>query len=127
MTATMRSDVYYDPYDEAIYADPYLAFRRLREEAPLSYNETYDFWALSRFHDVEAGFADHATFSSAHGGDADAVPRLGGRPGERRARPHRDPGVEDASPLARASQVASDASLPFTARRSRRRRAAGRP
>ena len=65
MTATTGSDVYYDPYDEAIYADPYPAFRRLREEAPLYYNETYDFWALSRFHDVEASFADHATFSSA--------------------------------------------------------------
>jgi len=73
MTATMRSDVYYDPYDEAIYADPYPAFRRLREEAPLYRNETYDFWALSRFHDVEASFADHATFSSAHGGVLEAI------------------------------------------------------
>ena len=73
MTTTAGSDVYYDPYDEAIYADPYPAFRRLREEAPLYYNETYDFWALSRFHDVEASFADHATFSSAHGGVLEAI------------------------------------------------------
>ena len=73
MTATRGSDVYYDPYDEAIYADPYPAFRRLREDAPLYYNETYDFWALSRFHDVEASFADYATFSSAHGGVLEAI------------------------------------------------------
>lgn len=32
---TMRSEVYYDPYDVEIHADPYPAFRRLREEAPL--------------------------------------------------------------------------------------------
>ena len=33
------SEVYYDPYDVAIDADPYPVFRRLREEAPLYYNE----------------------------------------------------------------------------------------
>lgn len=65
--------VYYDPYDEKIYADPYPAFRRLREEAPLYYNEKYDFWALSRFADVEAGFVDSTTFSSARGGVLEAI------------------------------------------------------
>ena len=39
------ADVYYDPYDREILADPYPAFRRLRDEAPLYYNERYDFWA----------------------------------------------------------------------------------
>ncbi|HEY7106192.1 MAG TPA: cytochrome P450 [Acidimicrobiia bacterium] len=67
------SDVYYDPYDVEIYADPYPAFRRLREEAPLYYNERYDFYALSRFDDVERGFVDHETFSSAHGGVLEAI------------------------------------------------------
>ena len=37
--------VYYDPYDVDIDADPYPVFRRLREEAPLYYNEQYDFYA----------------------------------------------------------------------------------
>src|SRR5262245_34362897 len=59
--------VYYDPYDLGIYADPYRVFRRLREEAPLFYNEQYDFYAASRFDDVEQGLVDHATFSSARG------------------------------------------------------------
>lgn len=40
--------VYFDPYDVEINADPYPAFRRLRDEQPLYYNEQYDFYALSR-------------------------------------------------------------------------------
>jgi cytochrome P450 len=67
------TDAYYDPYDVDIYADPYPAFKRLREESPLYYNEEYDFYALSRFEDVEAGFLDHATFSSAHGTVLEAI------------------------------------------------------
>jgi cytochrome P450 len=67
VTVTGRSEVYYDPYDVDIHADPYPAFRRLREEAPLYYNEVYDFYAVSRFDDVERGLGDHVTFSSARG------------------------------------------------------------
>jgi cytochrome P450 len=70
---TTASDVYFDPYDVDIYANPYPVFRRLREEAPLYYNEAYDFYALSRFDDVERGFVDHETFSSAYGGVLEAI------------------------------------------------------
>ncbi|WP_371685589.1 cytochrome P450 [Mycobacterium sp. MFM001] len=42
-------------------------FRRLREEAPLYYNEAHDFYALSRFADVDDALVDHETFSSARG------------------------------------------------------------
>jgi cytochrome P450 len=59
--------VYYDPYKVEITEDPYPAFRRLREEAPLYYNEEYDFYALSRFADVQAGLAAHETFISGRG------------------------------------------------------------
>lgn len=58
---------YWDPYDTAIDADPYPVWRRLRDEAPLYRNDRFDFWALSRFDDVEAAHRDPATFSSAHG------------------------------------------------------------
>lgn len=64
MTAT---EIAYDPYDYAVDADPYPVWKRLRDEAPLYYNEQYDFWALSRFADVYAAHLDHETFSSAHG------------------------------------------------------------
>jgi len=73
VTLSTDSAVHYDPYDVEINADPYPAFRRLREEAPLYYNEQYDFYALSRFNDVERGFVDHETFSSMHGGVLEAI------------------------------------------------------
>ena len=67
MTVTSESDVYYDPYDFEIDADPYPVWRRLRDEAPLYYNEKYDFFALSRFDDVERGLLDWETYQSGRG------------------------------------------------------------
>jgi cytochrome P450 len=67
MTTTTGSDVYYDPYDVEIDADPYPVFRRLREEAPLYHNDKYDFYALSRFDDVERGLVDRETYISGRG------------------------------------------------------------
>ena len=61
------SAVYYDPYRVDIVADPYPTYARLREEAPLYYNESYDFWALSRHDDVERALLDWQTFSSSRG------------------------------------------------------------
>ena len=58
---------YYDPYDAGIDADPYPTWRRLRDEAPLYYNEQHDFYALSRFADVYAASLDWQTYSSARG------------------------------------------------------------
>jgi len=67
MTTTTGSDVYYDPYDVEIDADPYPVFRRLRNEAPLYHNDKYDFYALSRFDDVERGLVDRETYISGRG------------------------------------------------------------
>jgi cytochrome P450 len=66
-TLTNESDVYYDPYDFEIDTDPYPIWRRLREDHPLYYNERYDFFALSRFDDVERASVDWRTYSSAKG------------------------------------------------------------
>ncbi len=49
MTVIEERDLYYDPYDVDINADPYPVFRRLREEAPLYYNDSHDFYAASRY------------------------------------------------------------------------------
>jgi len=68
MPASSGSDVYYDPYDVGINADPYPVYRRLREEAPLYRNEQHDFYALSRFDDVQRGLNDRQTFISGRGG-----------------------------------------------------------
>jgi cytochrome P450 len=67
MTTQASAQPYYDPYDAALGADPYPAFRRLREEAPLYYNERYDFYALSRHADIERVLAAPETFQSGRG------------------------------------------------------------
>jgi len=61
------TEIYYDPYDFEIDNDPHPIWRRMRDEAPLYRNDRYDFWALTRFEDVEAGLADWRTYSSARG------------------------------------------------------------
>ena len=48
------TDIYYDPYDFEIDADPHPVWRRMRDEAPLYRNDRYEFWALSRYEDVAA-------------------------------------------------------------------------
>ncbi len=67
MTVTSSSDVYYDPYDFDIDADPYPVWKRLRDEAPLYWNEKYEFFALSRWDDVDAGMLDWQTYLSGRG------------------------------------------------------------
>ena len=51
MTLT-SSDVYFDMYDRDLYASPYATYQRLRDEAPLYYNEQYNFFAVSRHEDA---------------------------------------------------------------------------
>ena len=68
MDAVTEAPVHWDPYDPKYFANPYPAFRRLREEAPLYYNEQYDFYAVSRYADVERGLGDRDTFISGRGG-----------------------------------------------------------
>jgi cytochrome P450 len=62
------TDVYYDPYDGEIDADPYPVWKRMRDEAPLYYNEKFDFFAVSRYDDCERGLADARRFISGRGG-----------------------------------------------------------
>jgi cytochrome P450 len=62
-----ESDIYYDPYDFEIDADPYPVWRRMRNEQPLYYNEKHDFYAVTRWDDVEASLKDHARLISSHG------------------------------------------------------------
>ena len=61
------ADLYWDPYDEEIERNPYEVWRRMRDEAPVYRNDKHDFYALTRFADVEAAHRDPQTFSSARG------------------------------------------------------------
>lgn len=67
MAASTVDELVYDPYTVEQTGDPNAVYARMREEAPLYRNEERDFWALTRFEDVEAGFRDSERLSSAHG------------------------------------------------------------
>jgi cytochrome P450 len=62
------SDISYDPYTAINTPDPYPLYERLREEAPLYYNEEYDFYAVTRYEDCERGLVDAKRFISGRGG-----------------------------------------------------------
>ena len=70
---TAGGDVYYDPYDVVIDDDPYPVWKRLRDEAPLYYNEKYGFYALSRWDDVEAALLDWDAYRSGRGTILDVI------------------------------------------------------
>jgi cytochrome P450 len=61
------ASVYYDPYDAGIDADPYPVWKRMRDETPLYFNERHDFFALSRYEDVESCLLDWKTYRSGRG------------------------------------------------------------
>jgi cytochrome P450 len=67
VTISANQGVCFDPYDVELNVDPYPMFAKLREEAPLYYNEQHDFYAVSRFADVNRAIVDYETFSSARG------------------------------------------------------------
>ena len=65
--AATADELYYDPYSVELNMNPYSVFARIREEAPLYYNDKNDFYALSRFDDVNKALIDHETFISGRG------------------------------------------------------------
>jgi cytochrome P450 len=67
MVTITSAGVHFDMYDRELYASPYETYRRLRNEAPLYYNEEFDFYAVSRFEDAVRVLGDRETFSSAKG------------------------------------------------------------
>lgn len=67
------SKVVFDPFSQEHFDGPWEIYRRLREEAPVYYNEEHDFYALSRHADVAAAYKDFATYSSAYGLDLATV------------------------------------------------------
>jgi cytochrome P450 len=70
---TMTSDIYYDPFDIEIDKDPHPLWRRMRDEAPLYYNERFNFYALSRYEDVERGLVDWDTYRSGQGSTLEII------------------------------------------------------
>lgn len=57
----------FDPYSPAIDADPFPAYRTLRDEHPCFWSEEAQLWILSRYADIVSAGQDWATYSSAKG------------------------------------------------------------
>ena len=68
-----QDDLYWDPYDYELHRNPHPTWRRMMDEAPLYYNERYDFYAMTRFDDVLSGLVDWRTFTSAHGDQLEII------------------------------------------------------
>ena len=99
MTSADAVEVYYDPYDFDIDDDPYPIWRRLRDEAPLYYNEKYNFYALSRYDDVARELPNWEIYRSGRGTTMDII--LSGIESSARGNPVRGPtNTRPSSPFA---------------------------
>ncbi|HEX9682478.1 MAG TPA: cytochrome P450 [Acidimicrobiales bacterium] len=79
-----RSDpeaVELNPISYDFHDDPYPIYRRLRDEAPVYWNEEHQFFALSRFADVHGAFRDWETFSNSRGIALETMPMGGSETG----------------------------------------------
>ncbi|BBX15641.1 cytochrome P450 [Mycolicibacterium duvalii] len=70
----------FDPVSPDYFANPYEIYQRMRDEAPIYYDEELDFYALTRHADVAAALKDHEAFSSSRGCDLAMVRRPEGPP-----------------------------------------------
>jgi len=71
----------YDPFSQKFQADPFPVYKWMRDEAPVFYSETWNWWALSRFEDVRAAATDPQTFLSCEGIDIDDTAKDQSGPG----------------------------------------------
>lgn len=73
MTTQHVMELYYDPFDNDIDDNPYPVWKRMRSEAPLYYNEKYNFYALSRWDDVARELPNWQVYRSGRGTTADIL------------------------------------------------------
>lgn len=60
-------DLELDPYSHALHDDPYPVYAALREQRPVGYNPTRDFWHVARYDDVLDAVRQPDVFSSGRG------------------------------------------------------------
>jgi cytochrome P450 len=70
---TDSSEIYWDPFDTEMNANPYGLFRRMRDAAPLYFSEEYGFYAVTRADDVERSFTDPKRLINGRGAVVDFV------------------------------------------------------
>ena len=68
-----KAKLVFDPFSLDFFNGAYETYRRMRDEAPVYYNEQHDFYALTRHEDVAPGFKDFETYSSKYGVDLASI------------------------------------------------------
>ena len=68
----------FDPYDPAFDADPFPAYKVLRDEYPCFWSEEAGMWVLSRYDDILNALTNWRTYSSAQGNLIDEFPGRAG-------------------------------------------------
>ena len=68
----------FDPFSPEIDADPFPAYRRLRDEFPCFWSEEANAWILSRFADIVAALNDWPRYSSTKGNNVAELPNRAG-------------------------------------------------
>lgn len=68
----------FDPFSPEVDADPFPAYRRLRDEFPCFWSDEAQMWVLSRYADVVAALDDWETYSSAQGNMMTELPGRAG-------------------------------------------------
>jgi cytochrome P450 len=63
----------FNPVAQEYFDNPYEIYKRMRDEAPIYYDEEEDFYALTRHADVAAALKDYESFSSSRGCDLGMV------------------------------------------------------
>jgi len=77
-TVMERAAFRFDPYSPAIDADPFPAYKTLRDEYPCFWSEEAGMWVLSRYQDVLNALQDWRTYSSAKGNLVNEFPGRAG-------------------------------------------------
>ncbi|MFM2302100.1 MAG: hypothetical protein RLZZ84_1836 [Pseudomonadota bacterium] len=68
----------FDPYDPAFDADPFPAYKMLRDHHPCFWSEEAGMWVLSRYDDILGALTNWRVFSSAKGNLIDEFPGRAG-------------------------------------------------
>lgn len=67
----MPADLEFDPFSAEMMEEPYPTYKALREHAPVYFNETRRFWAVTKYDDTRTVLKDYSTFSNREGIELD--------------------------------------------------------
>lgn len=68
----------YNPYSPEAQFNPYPIWQRMRDETPVHFNPTMNFYALTRYDDVLNAFLDNTTYISGEGATLEGVDKGNG-------------------------------------------------